>query len=455
MGFGSMALGPMAARSLQAATNPLSVREPHFPATAKRVIHIFANGGPSQVDTFDYKPELARMNGQTLSEGNLKTERKTGAIMQSPFGFKQYGQSGKWVSDLFPNVAQHVDKMCFMHSLTANLPNHEPSLALMNTGAERIAVDRPSLGSWVTYGLGSENENLPGFVSLCAKGLPVAHKRNWRSAFLPGAMQGVHVDLAKAKSSSQVIENLDNLATGSGMQRSQLDLVRSLNATAGLGDGVDSLFDAQVQSMELAYRMQMEATDAFDVSLEDERTRELYGKNLFGDQMLVARRLVERGVRFVQVWHGGGQPWDAHTNIEKNHGRTAQESDQPIAALLTDLEQRGLLDDTLVLWGGEFGRTPTVELPNNTNGGGALGRDHNHYGFTMWMAGGGAKQGYSYGSTDELGFQAQDDKMHVHDLHATILHMLGFDHEKLTYRYSGRDFRLTDVHGEVIKDLLA
>ncbi|MDF1812755.1 MAG: DUF1501 domain-containing protein [Verrucomicrobiales bacterium] len=451
MGMGSIGLQSLLAgdRSL----NPLSPGKTHFDAKAKRVIHIFANGGPSQVDSFDYKPALKKYNGKEMPGDQLRTERKTGTLMDSSFEFKQRGESGIWASDLFPRVAEMVDDLCVINSMHANVPNHEPSLMLMNTGAERVNLVRPSLGSWVTYGLGTENENLPGFVSLCPGGVPIVETQNWRSAFLPGAYQGTHVD-TKKNSISSLIPNLKNSRLRPYQQRNQLDLVQAMNAADDVGD---PQMNARIHSLELAYRMQIEASDAFDVTREPENVRELYGKTLHGDQMLIARRLVERGVRFVQVWHGAGQPWDSHENIAKNHGRLANEADQPIAALLHDLKMRGLLEDTLVIWGGEFGRTPTVELPtpgaNSPNT--ALGRDHNHHGFTMWMAGGGVKGGFQYGKTDEFGFKAVENPVHVHDLHATILHLLGFDHENLTYRYAGRDFRLTDVHGEVIKDLIA
>ena len=433
--------------------NPLAEGKTHFDARAKRVIHIFANGGPSQVDSFDYKPALKKYHGKEMPGDQLKTERKTGTLMDTSFTFQQRGESGIWASDLFPGVAGMVDDLCIINSMHANVPNHEPSLMLMNTGAERVSLVRPSVGSWVTYGLGTENQNLPGFVALCPGGVPIVETQNWRSAFLPGAYQGTHVD-TKKPTIADLIPNVKNSRLRSDQQRQQLDLIQAMNAA---DETDDPDVNARIHSLELAYRMQIEASDAFDVTREPDNVRELYGKTLHGDQMLIARRLVERGVRFVQVWHGAGQPWDSHEQIEKNHGRLAREADQPIAALLQDLKMRGLLDETLVIWGGEFGRTPTVELP--TPGANspttALGRDHNHHGFTMWMAGGGVKGGFQYGKTDEFGFKAVENPVHVHDLHATILHLLGFDHENLTYRYAGRDFRLTDVHGRVVKDLLA
>ncbi len=462
MGMGSVGLGALLGASQEATgstrqLNPLGSRDPFFKAKAKRIIHIFANGGPSQVDTFDYKPDLAKYDGKSGPGEKLRTERNTGTIMKSPFEFKQYGQSGMWASDLFKNVAEAAaDDMCVINSMYANVPNHEPSLMLMNCGAERVSLVRPSLGSWVTYGLGTENENLPGFVSLCPGGVPIVETQNWRNAFLPGAYQGTHVD-TKHDDIDKLISDIENQNLPRDLQRKQLDLVQAMNRNHAEARPGDPNLDARIHSFELAYRMQMEATDAFDVTLEPEHVRDLYGNDLQGRQMLIARRLVERGVRMVQVWHGAGQPWDSHSEIEKAHGKLAGDCDQAIGALLTDLKMRGLLEDTLVIWGGEFGRTPTVELP--TPGANAantkLGRDHNHHGFTMWLAGGGVKGGMNYGSTDEVGFKSVENRVHVHDLHATILHLLGFDHEKLTYRYAGRDFRLTDVHGKVIHDIIA
>ncbi len=463
MGMGALGLSPfldsLGVNTAQASSrtlNPLAPGATHFPAKAKRVIHIFANGGPSQVDSFDYKPELDKFHGKEMPGEHLRTERKTGTLMKSPFTFAPRGESGIWTSDLFPKVAEMVDDLCIINSMHANVPNHEPSLMLMNTGAERVNLVRPSMGSWVTYGLGSENENLPGFVSLCPGGVPIVETQNWRSAFLPGAYQGTHID-TKNTNIAKLIPNIRNSRMPRNLQRKQLDLIQEMNRQDAGSGFVDPDVEARIHSLELAYKMQMEASDAFNVEREPKHIRELYGETLHGRQMLITRRLVERGVRFVQVWHGAGQPWDSHAEIAKNHGRLGQEADQPIAALLMDLKQRGLLEDTLVIWGGEFGRTPTVELP--TPGANAantkLGRDHNHHGFTMWMAGGGVKGGLQYGKSDEFGFKAVENRMHVHDLHATILHLLGFDHEKLTYRYAGRDFRLTDIHGEVFHDLIA
>ena len=457
MGMGALGLSPYLS-ALQAgdrSLNPLAPGKTHFAPRAKRVIHIFANGGPSQVDSFDYKPALAKYDGKEMPGEGLKTERKTGALMKSPFNFSQHGQCGLWASDLFPKVAAMADDLCVINSMYANVPNHEPSLMLMNTGAERVNLVRPSVGSWITYGLGTENENLPGFVSLCPGGVPIVETQNWRSAFLPGAYQGAHID-TKNTLISKLIPDIRNPRMPRELQRRQLDLIQEMNRQDAEGSAIDPEAEARMHSLELAYKMQIEATDAFNVEREPAHIRELYGDTLHGRQMLIARRLVERGVRFVQVWHGAGQPWDSHSEIAKGHGRLGAEADQPIAALLLDLKQRGLLEDTLVIWGGEFGRTPTVELPtpgsNDANT--KLGRDHNHHGFSMWLAGGGAKGGLQYGKTDEFGFKATENPMHVHDLHATILHLLGFDHEKLTYLYAGRNFRLTDVHGHVFHDLI-
>jgi hypothetical protein len=335
----------------------------------------------------------------------------------------------------------------------ADVPNHEPSLLLMNCGEARLV--RPSLGSWVTYGLGSDNQNLPGFIAMCPGGYPIQETQNWQSGFLPGVYQGTYIDTRHAEV-DKLIENIKNKSLPLPEQRRQLDLLGALNARHLQDRAGDRELEARIQSFELAYRMQLDATDAFDVSLEPQHVRDLYGSGTQARQILIARRLVERGVRFVQVWHGNGQPWDSHDDLEVNHRKLARECDQAIGALLVDLKQRGMLEDTLVIWGGEFGRTPTVELPQaGANAGKINGRDHNHHGFTVWMAGGGVKGGYVHGATDEFGFRAVEDKVHVHDLHATVLHLLGFDHERLTYRHAGRDFRLTDVYGQVVHELIA
>ena len=386
-----------------------------------------------------------KYHGKPLPNPNLPTERKTAGALGSPFQFKKYGESGIEVSELFDKTAAHVDDMCIIRSMHSDIPNHEPSLLLMNCGDN--ALPRPSFGSWVNYGLGSLNENLPGFVVLCPNGFPVVGPKNWRSAFLPGAFQGTHLD-TKETSVSRLIENINNPQTPK-RQRRQLDLLQKINQRHLEQRGHDSLLEARIQSFELAYRMQFEASDVLDLSKEPKHIQEMYGDGLQGRQLLMTRRLLEKGVRFIQVWHSGGQEWDNHSGIEKSLRRLCGQWDQPIAAFLTDLKQRGMLDSTLLLWGGEFGRTPVAELPSMS------GRDHNHYGFSMWMAGGGVKGGYVHGATDETGFAASENKVHVHDLHATMLHLLGIDHERLTYRYAGRDFRLTDVHGRVVKEMIS
>jgi hypothetical protein len=459
MGLGALALGPLlgeprsaaAAESAAASANPLAVRAPHFPAKAKHVIHLFMNGGPSHIDTFDPKPALVEYAGKDLPF-HLSTERKTGTAFPSPFKFQKYGQSGIEVSEIFPHTARCVDDITVVRSMVADIPNHEPSCLLMNCGEARLP--RPSMGSWLTYGLGTENQNLPGFVVLCPGGMPTVGRQNWQSAFLPGVFQGTSLD-PNTTDPREMIEDLKNRHSTSAEQRRQLDLLAELNEQHRRQRAGEPLLDARIQSFELAYRMQTEAAAAFDLSDEPRHILDLYGPGVQGRQMLLARRLVERGVRFVQLWHGAGQPWDSHDDIQ-DHRRLATECDQAIGALLTDLKQRGLLDETLVIWGGEFGRTPTVELPAVVvNTGLTKGRDHNHYGFSMWLAGGGVKGGYVHGATDEFGFKAVENKVHVHDLHATILHLLGFDHEKFTYRYAGRDFRLTDVSGRVVREILA
>ncbi len=459
MGLGATAMAAMLQRELRAAPvavdplRPLAPRRPPLPAKAKHVIHIFANGGPSHVDTFDRKTTLDKYHGQKLPGDYIATERKTGAAFRSPFTWKRYGKSGLEVSELFAKTAEFADDLCVIRSMKADVPNHEPSLLLMNCGEARQV--RPSFGSWVTYGLGTENENLPGFMTLCPGGYPIQETQNWQCGFLPGVYQGNYVDSAK-RNVDDLIENIRNRGLSRPAQRRQLDLLARLNAEHKAARAEDAALEARAQSFEMAYRMQLEATDAFDISREPEAIRAMYGDTTQGRQFLIARRLVERGVRFVQLWHGNGQPWDSHDDLEVQHRRLANEADQPIAALLRDLKQRGLLDETLVIWGGEFGRTPTVELPTpGSNAGKINGRDHNNHGFTMWLAGGGAKGGIVHGETDEFGFKSVKDVVHVHDLHATLLRLLGFNHEEFTFRSSGRDFRLTDVHGKIISNLIA
>ncbi len=454
MGFGALAMGSVLAGNSHAAEslNPLAPKLPPLPAKAKNVIHLFMNGGPSHVDTFDPKPQLTAYHGKAVPL-DLKTERKTGAAFKSPFTFQKYGQSGIEVSELFAKTAESIDDICVIRSMQADVPNHEPSLLLMNCGDARQI--RPSMGSWLTYGLGSVNQNMPGFITMCPGGYPIQESQNWQSAFLPGVYQGTYID-TKHTEVEKLIENIRNSHISLPAQRQQLDLLQQLNAEHAQRRANDAQLESRVQSFELAYRMQMDAADAFDISKEPQHIRDMYGAGTQARQLLIARRLIERGVRVVQVWHGEGQPWDSHDDIEVNHRRLAKECDQGIGALLKDLKQRGMLDETLVIWGGEFGRTPTVEMPTpGSNAGKINGRDHNHYGFTTWLAGGGAKGGYVHGATDEFGFKAVEKPVHVHDLHATILRLLGFDHEKLTYRYAGRDFRLTDVHGNIVQELIA
>ena len=453
IGLGALALADLTTSETRAAGNPLLPKKPHFEPKAKHIIHLFMNGGPSHVDTFDPKPNLRDMAGKPLPGGNLRTERPTGNLFPCPYKFQKYGESGLPVSEIFQHTAKHVDELVVIRSMHADVPNHEPSLLLMNCGDARLI--RPSVGSWLTWGLGTENQNLPAFVAMCPGGYPIQESQNWQAGFLPGIYQGTHID-TKSTQIDRLIENIRNPRISRTEQRRQLDLLEKLNRKHLANRQNDEKLEARIQSFELAYRMQMEAAEAFDVSREPKHIQEAYGPGTQARQILIARRLVERGVRYVQVWHGAGQPWESHDDIEVNHRRLAKQCDQAIGALIGDLKQRGLLKDTLILWGGEFGRTPAVELPKKgSNQGKINGRDHNHHGFTMWMAGGGVKGGTTYGATDEFGFKAVENRVHVHDLHATILHLMGFDHERLTYRYAGRDFRLTDVHGNVVKDILA
>jgi hypothetical protein len=432
------------------AVNPLLPRVAPLAARAKRAVHLFMNGGPSHVDTFDPKPMLARHNGKAVAT-NLPTERKTGAAMASPFRFKKYGQSGIEVSDLFQHTAGMIDDICVIRSMHADVPNHEPSLMLMNCGEARQA--RPCVGSWVLYGLGTENQNLPGFIVMCPGGFPIAESQNWQSGFLPGIYQGTYID-SKHQEIEKLIAHIQNRAVGPRTQRAQLDLLAELNRRHLDNRQGEAELEARIQSFELAYRMQSEAGDAFDITQEPQSIRDMYGPGVHGRQLLATRRLLERGVRFVQLWHGDGQPWDHHDDLATGHRELANQCDRPIAAFLADLKQRGMLDDTLVIWGGEFGRTPTVELPTpGANQGKMNGRDHNHYGFTMWMAGGGVKGGTIVGLTDEIGLNVVEDRAHVNDIHATILHLMGLDHKKLTVLHGGRDERLTDVGGKVIRKL--
>ncbi|MHC4880592.1 MAG: DUF1501 domain-containing protein [Planctomycetota bacterium] len=433
-----------AALSQGGSASPMAPKAAHFAPRAKYVIHLFMNGGPSQVDTFDPKPALEKYNGQRPPGADLKTERKTGGLLKSPFKFRKYGESGIEVSDLFPHIGECIDDICVIRSMHTNIPNHEPSLLMMNSGETQPT--RPAMGSWLLYGLGTENQNLPGFVVLCP-GKPVVGPQLWSNSFLPGIFQGTHINHSGGVDPKKVIRHISNQNLTPAAQRQQLDLLKKMNELhLARRGGRDNRLEARIESLEMAFRMQSEAQDVFDLAQETKETREAYGNGKFANGCLVARRLVESGVRMVQLYYGNGQPWDDHGDI-KAHANKARDVDQPIAALIKDLKQRDLLKDTLIVWGGEFGRTPVAENGN--------GRDHNHHGFSMWLAGGGAKGGMTYGATDEFGFAAAENKVHVHDLHATILHLMGLDHEKLTYRYSGRDFRLTDVHGRVVRDIVA
>ena len=444
MGFGALSLaGLLGAQTahgemIAGSTNPLAPKQPHFPAKAKHVIHIFAEGAPSHVDTWDPKPALKQYAGTQLP--GLK-----GKAFPSPFEFTKRGESGIEVSEVFPKLGEHVDEMAVIRSMYTDIPAHEVAQVFMNTGSLRLP--RPSLGSWVTYGLGSENQNMPGFIVLRSGGAKPNMTSCCQSSFLPGVYQGTMVSTAKLKP-EEIIENLRNQFMGLKDQRGQLDFVRKLNEVHAATLQKDEALEARLEAFEMAFKMQTEASDAFDIAKEPESVRELYGNSPQGNQMLIARRLVERGVRFVQVWSGG---WDMHNDIEGNMTKRAEEIDGPISALLTDLKQRGLLESTLVVWGGEFGRTVTYD----NNGNERPGRDHNNKAFCSWMAGGGVKGGTICGATDEFGARSVENKVHVHDLHATILALLGFDHTKLTYRVNGRDFRLTDVMGHVVKDVIA
>jgi hypothetical protein len=451
-GFGSLALAGMLAEDSPAAASaasPLAPRAPHFAPKAKHVIQLFMPGGPSQVDTFDYKPMLEKHQGQRPELVDRKSLRNTkNGLMKSPFGFKQYGQEGKWVSDIFPHVSKVVDELCFIHSMHTDIPEHAGAILMMNLG--HLQPSRPSLGSWLTYGLGSENQNLPGFIAMSPRAQPRGKLANWGSSFLPGAYSGCYVNIGSMHK-DRIIPDLVNQYLPASQQRKQADLLSELNRLDLGRQQQDKHLEASIEAMELAFRMQMAVPDAFDLADETQATLEMYGSEDYAKGCLLARRLIERGVRMVQLSHsidGYDIAWDTgHGDIVGGHKRLADACDRGIAALLMDLKQRGLLDETLVIWGGEFGRAPTSE--------GQKGRDHDHYGFTVWMAGGGVKPGFSYGATDDFGLTAVENRVHVHDLHATILHLMGLDHEQLTYRYSGRDFRLTDVHGEVVHDVIA
>jgi hypothetical protein len=447
-GFGCLGLASVLAKpqAALAATedNPLAPKAPHFKPKATRVIFLFMNGGPSHVDTFDPKPALAKYHGQRPAVLNTINTMRQGsrALMQSPFKFQPCGQSGIEVSEIYPELAKCMDDVCVIRSMHTDNPNHEPGLLMMNSG--NMQPTRPCIGSWLLYGLGTENNNLPGYVVLCP-GKPVVGPQLWSNSFLPGVYQGTHINNSSTDP-KQLIRNVENGYLTSAEQRRQLDLLKRMNELHLAERDQDPHLEARILSLEMAFRMQTEAQDAFDINREPTEVRQQYGSGEFANACLMARRLAERGVRMTQIYYGGGQPWDDHGDI-MNHKNHAAKSDRPIAALLRDLKDRGLLDETLVIWGGEFGRTPTSE--------GSKGRDHHSLGFSMWLAGGGVRGGMAYGATDEFGMVAVQDRVHVHDLHATILHLMGFDHEKLTFRYSGRDFRLTDVYGTVVKGIIA
>ncbi len=449
-GFGTVALASVMAdagllsAAPSASANPLAPRAPHFAPRARRLIFLFMNGGPSHVDTFDPKPALTRYAGQAVPEQMQAgtARRNKSPLMASPFRTERFGQSGIEATELYPHIGGCIDDICVLRSMCTDNPNHEPGLLLMNTG--NMQPIRPSMGSWLTYALGSDNQNLPGFIVLCP-GRPVVGPQLWSNSFLPGIYQGTHIN-NRTIDPRTIIRDVNNRYLTTPEQRAQLDLLQQMNQAHLEQRGRDEQLEARIASLEMAFRMQGEAQEAFDISRETTATRKLYGDGEFANACLIARRLAERGVRVTQIYYGNGQPWDDHTDIA-NHRNHARASDRPIAALLRDLKSRGLLEDTLVIWGGEFGRTPMSQ--------GARGRDHHSLGFCMWLAGGGVKGGYVHGATDEFGYRAIQDRMHVHDLHATIFHLMGLDHERLTYRYSGRDFRLTDVHGHVVRELFA
>jgi len=443
------------------ALNPLAPKAGNFPAKAKRVIWIFVNGGPSHVDTWNYRPELTKSNGKSIKEFDPKFKNTTGFfknsvgnLMQSPFKFQPQGECGKMVPEIFPNLGKHVDKMSFILSGHTESNNHSPALFAMNTGMPRMGF--PCVGSWLTYGLGSESSNLPGFVVMSdpkGRGLPKGHAANWSAGFLPGVYQGTYL-----RPTGQPIDNLVRPSTlTDDAQRNQLNLLKELNREHLKQNPAQADLAVRIESFELAYRMQTAAPEALEIAAEPKHIQEMYGIgddrcDHFAKQCLMSRRLIERGVRFVQIYSGGMEnqrSWDGHSDIEGNHRQFAGETDQPIAGLLEDLSERGLLDDTLVIWCGEFGRLPIAQT------GSKPGRDHNPHCFCAWLAGGGVKGGMDYGASDEIGFKAADDKVHINDLHATILHLLGIDHEQLTYKYNGRRFRLTDVAGHVIQDILS
>jgi hypothetical protein len=450
-GFGALAFAALLADEAKAAAEPLAPRLPHFAPRARRVIFLFMKGGPSHLDTFDPKPRLQADDGKPLPFAKPRVQfAETGKLLASPWKFRQHGESGLPVSELFPHVARHVDDLCMIHSLHGTNAAHGGAVLKLHTGSDNFV--RPSMGSWITYGLGSEDRDLPGFLTICPT---LAHGGvlNWGSAFLPAAYQGTPLGNASVPAQEARVRFIRNPRFSPATQRTQLDLLAELNRGHLERTGPDRALEGRLESYELAFRMQSRMPEVEDLSGESRATRADYGLDdpvtaNFGRQCLLARRFAERGVRFVQVTHSDSAvQWDQHSDLKKGHEKNAREVDRPIAALLHDLKARGLLDDTLVVWGGEFGRTPTAQ--------GKDGRDHNPEGFTMWLAGGGVKGGHRHGATDDYGYYAVEDKVHIHDLHATVLHLLGLDHERLTYRYAGRDFRLTDVAGRVVRGVLA
>jgi hypothetical protein len=441
-GFGWLAFSGLAAEAAAAESRSvLAPKAPHFPARAKRVIFLCMQGGPAHMDTFDYKPKLSADSGKPgVSKGG-------GAkLLGSPFQFSQRGQSGLWISELFPNVAKHADELCLLRGMNTDIPNHPQAFVQLHTGSAQFV--RPSMGSWMLYGLGSENQNLPGFITISPP-LQLGGAQTYGSAFLPAVYQGTRLGAQKADIENASVGNIRNAQLPSELQRKQLDLVQEMNRDLLRGTGANPEVEGVIESYELAFRMQSEVPKVMDFAKESAATLKMYGigekaTDDFGKQCLMARRFAEAGVRYIEVCHAG---WDQHKNLRDAISKNCSATDQPIAALLTDLKSRGLLKDTLVLWGGEFGRTPDGRNPD--------GRDHNAKGYTMWMAGGGVRGGLSYGGTDDYGYKAVENAVHIHDLHATALHLLGLDHEKLTYRYAGRDFRLTDVKGNVVKQIIA
>jgi hypothetical protein len=454
-GFGSLALAAMAAGA--APVDPLAPKKPHFPAKAKRVILLWMQGGPSQMDLFDYKPRLQKEGGQKIpfSVNSAKERYEEQARLMPPTAaFKQVGQAGLWMSDLMPHLATKVDELCWLRAMVTDSPAHPGAIRLFQTGSLQFV--RPSMGSWITYGLGTENQNLPGFVVISPMlygddGSPL----HYSNVFLPAIYQGTRLGDARTPVKNSKIGYLGDPSLPPELQRQHLDLIQARNRMDQEMAGADANIEGLIQSYELAFRMQMQAPETFDVMRESEATRKLYGigddiTDNFGRKCLMARRLAEAGVRYIQVTDNG---WDHHSKIESGLKKSATQIDKPLTGLLTDLKARGLLDDTLVIWTGEFGRTPYDQSLGGDRAN--AGRDHNPYCWTMFLAGAGVKQGMILGETDEYAWKAVDGKVHVHDLHATILHLLGLNHEKLTYRFSGRDFRLTDVYGNVVKQILA